>query len=332
MRARSLLGVVPLAAGALAFALACSDEPNADTERPPLPEAQAFDVVQPLDAGADGKPKPAGSRCKANAPFSTVTRIAELSDPIRNEWSMRVDGQELTAIFTRQDNERQVILVATRLERDAPWGSPDELSGPWGTDRVGDPFVATASGAPTLFHSRSTGGPWTLHSIGWNGSTRSTVGASSPILALSGNDVSPVFVAASGELWFLRDVAGSFKLHKSTLADGGFSDPVLDPVLAGPFARNGTVAFTADGLTVYFGARPSGNAGAADNVDIYVATRPSLADPFSNVTPIPELNTLYWEQPLTISDDGCALYVASGRGQDGGAATTLDLFVALRGQ
>ncbi|MGC4093580.1 MAG: hypothetical protein QM756_37915 [Polyangiaceae bacterium] len=66
---------------------------------------------------------------------------------------------------------------------------------------------------------------------------------------------------------------------------------------------------TADELTIYFlSDRPAG-VGA---YDIWVASRSSTSDPFSNATPLDALNTPETEMPSWVSPDGCRLYFDRG--------------------
>lgn len=322
-RRDAILGLV----GVLVTAGACVDELERAGPRPPLPTA-----VDPgaADAGADGLAP--GGRCRLDAPFEAPVRVAEVSDPIRNDWTFRVSPDEKTALLSRQDNEASKLFAFQRAADGTVWSGPALVDGPW-APFGGDPFVGTLDGAPTLFHSEQKEGRWSIWRTGWSSATSSVVPPDVEIFTTTTNDVTPVFVEVSAELWFLRDPGtGTFRLHRSVWsAAEGFGAPELDPVIGGSaFEANGAVVFTADGKTVYFGGRPVGGTG---DIDIYRATRTSVTAPFENVTRQDEVSSPYFEQPSSLSADGCVLYLTSARGgADGGIGTSIDVWIARRGR
>jgi Tol biopolymer transport system component len=73
-------------------------------------------------------------------------------------------------------------------------------------------------------------------------------------------------------------------------------------------------AVTPDDLTIYFASNRPGGAGYED---IWMATRPSIADPFSAPRNVTELNTTSSDRPSFVTRDGCTLYYTTGEGAGG---------------
>lgn len=338
MRAHVLLPPI-VAIAFLAGMAACSDDETI-ASRPPLPEASVVDSpvadssVADADAATDA-PVDAGPRCNPTAPFDAPKRVDELSAMAANEWAGHVSADEKLFVFTREGAGQQ-ILISTRANADATWGLPTVVDGPWSTTKAGDPMIANLEGQPNLFFMYDViGEGWNLARIPWNATTNTVIGTTlTPILPTTSSEVSPHYVEATHELWFLKEGIGpgSFTLQRSVATGTTFGASAPDAVLASSatFRKNGSIAFTADGLTAMFGGWPTGDAGDDTDVDVYIATRPSVAAAFGTPTAVPELNTKYFEQPLTLTPDGCRLYFASNRNPAGGVQTSIDLWVAQR--
>ena len=85
-------------------------------------------------------------------------------------------------------------------------------------------------------------------------------------------------------------------------------------------------SIAADGLTLYFASEREGGYGGT--FDIYLATRSSAQDPWSQAINVgPTINGATWEYTPNISPDGLSLYFSSDRpGGSGG----MDMWVATR--
>ena len=69
-------------------------------------------------------------------------------------------------------------------------------------------------------------------------------------------------------------------------------------------------AVTRDGLEMYLASDRTGTLGGTD---IFVSTRASTADPWSQPVPVPNINSAFIENRPAISADGTELYFMSTR-------------------
>ncbi len=90
-------------------------------------------------------------------------------------------------------------------------------------------------------------------------------------------------------------------------------------------AFDGGLIISADGLELYFTSNRPGGSG---NFDIWVATRETIQDPWSEPVNLgPTVNSSYWDCNNGISADGLSLYIFSNRPGGSGA---LDIWVTTR--
>lgn len=112
-------------------------------------------------------------------------------------------------------------------------------------------------------------------------------------------------------------------------ADLAFGTPEnLGPTINTVFAE-GTPCISSDGLTLYFGDTPWNPApGGYGGVDIWIATRPALDQPWDSVINAgATLNTSYLDGTPNISTDGLSLFFASDRP---GGRGDMDLWISTR--
>ena len=104
---------------------------------------------------------------------------------------------------------------------------------------------------------------------------------------------------------------------------GYFTEPVdVNPIGSGSAIEANTI----DDLTLYFSncGHPDCGTPNGDNIDIWMATRNSVDEPFDNAILIDELNTDAHDGLATVADNGLSLYFRSDRDGD------WDLFHATR--
>jgi hypothetical protein len=295
--------------GAGVDARADGDKVTSEGGAPDAPEASTpsgpCDLSKPFDA-----PKPVDGPVNSGARDSSAT----------------LTGDELTIVFSRSvDLNPGTLLMAKRATRTEPFGTPDDFTAatqPLGLEGVGTPSMThdglvlffygeTAAEANIFKASRST----TSAPFGTLGSV--TVVNSTAV------EVYPSVMPKGEELWFTSERLGGITRHlfRSVLgAQGLYQKPEVVAELKSAKNEAG-VAFSADGLTIYFGSERPGGSGESD---IWTATRPNLGAPFGAATVVPGINSPVDEFPSWLSPDGCRLYFSSER------AGVEDIFVASR--
>lgn len=111
------------------------------------------------------------------------------------------------------------------------------------------------------------------------------------------------------------------------LSDGTFSPPVLVAELSSP-ADDQRAAVRHDGLEIYLA---SSRAGTTGGMDIWVATRSSVAEPWS--TPVnagTTFNTVNFEAAPALSSDGTELYFHAAVRPENVGGSRFDIWVASR--
>lgn len=101
-------------------------------------------------------------------------------------------------------------------------------------------------------------------------------------------------------------------------------NPVQLPAPVNGASADGCNYISRDGLALYFASVRAGGSGVND---IWVATRTSINESFSNVTVLTNVNSAGQDQCPAITDDGQWLYFVSNRT---GGCGDLDLYVAAR--
>ena len=214
------------------------------------------------------------------------------------------------------------IWVAYRADTGDDWGSPENLGAainsavadfcPTPVRGKGLFFVSAREGAGDIFFARlNPAHGWTTPlSLGSNVNS-STLG-----------EAGPSYFEADGRA-FLYFSRGLDIYASEQASDGSWG-------LAAPVAElNSTVNdnrpnVRKDGLEVVFDSNrtPGGQGG----LDIWTATRPSVADPWSTPTNLAALNTTAGEVRASFSWDGSTLYF----GRTGGSGGSMDLWFTTR--
>ncbi len=129
----------------------------------------------------------------------------------------------------------------------------------------------------------------------------SEAGAASPTISYDGLEL---YFSGTGE-------GGMADLWVSTRPT--MSDPWGEPVNLGPTVNSAEwdseASISADGLSLYFASQRLGGLG---EMDIYVTTRPTKNDPWSEPVNLgPPINSAAWDDTPFISADGLELYFVS---------------------
>jgi hypothetical protein len=134
-----------------------------------------------------------------------------------------------------------------------------------------------------------------------------------PMINTNYNDGNPDITDDGLTLFFNSWRSGDNDIYMTTRAtkDDDWSEPVnLGPPINGPYIE-GQPCISADGLSLYFCSDRPGGEG---DWDIYVSTRATTSDPWSepeNLGPI--VNSSSWDSGPTISSDGLMLFFDSER-------------------
>lgn len=155
--------------------------------------------------------------------------------------------------------------------------------------------------------------------------TSSSFGALTAISGINStaNDEPSSILSDGSVLYFSSNRSGKYKIYRVTHNGGTWGVPlaVSGVNLNGNDNDSGGI-ISADELTLFFS---SDRAGGVGSVDIWMATRTSTADGFSDPVNVQVLNTAGIDSVNWISVDGCVVYGSSG------PCCTYDLFMATRG-
>ena len=325
-----------LAACSLAFVLvgytACVGEDQGSSsvvEREDAAPTTSAEAAAPSASPVNGDAsKDAGSGSCWDQPFAAPVPVAALNTP-DVELNVRLSADERTAYFTsnRAGGAGGADLwMAQRASIQDQWGTPASLGN--GNSTTDDVHVAIAPNDLELFFARSIfpdgGSPHTdLFVV-----TRPSAFPQPSFNLLNAAEVPNVNTSASESMPYATS-AGLYyarldKIMYSARIGGTFASPIE---ISGIYEA-GTVTnlpvMSQDGLRLFFASNRSTSKGA---LDIYLATRKSVTDPFDGPTNVAELNTPNNDRPGFISADGCRLYMTSDRP---GGLGSLDIYVATR--
>ncbi len=230
------------------------------------------------------------------------------------------------------------IWVSQRPSVNDPWGEPQNL-GP----NINTPFLEnspnlTIDGHQLFFHSNRPGGFGGLDLyVSRRHNKRDDLGWQPAVNLGSGVNT---FFGEAGSAYFEDDETGTINLYFNSDRPGGiggndiyastlqpdetFGPAVLVEELSSVFQDQG-LAIRRDGLEIFFVS--SGRPGSFGVNDVWVSTRPSTSDPWSEPVNLgPVINTSFQENRPGLSFKGTELYFASNRPSPGG----FDIYVSTR--
>jgi Tol biopolymer transport system component len=251
------------------------------------------------------------------AQWSAPTQVAALNTT-GSEIHPSVTGDGLTMYFASSRSGNWELYQSTRALPFGAFGAPSlvtELNDAVGVDA--GPHVSP-DGLEIWFDSSRTGGAG--GSDLWKATRPNTsVPFSAPVVVTelnsSGAEASPSITEDGLEIWFISSRAGGpgggSDIWLATRPDRNspFGTPVPDLVLSTPGAeRDATIS--ADGLTVAWCTDRTGGVGSAD---VWMATRLSRAQPFSNFVNLTPLNSTGSELAASPSYLGDEMFFGSSR-------------------
>ncbi len=254
--------------------------------------------------------------------------------------SMSKDGLSLYFVRSPLGGKELDIWVSQREDENAPWGLPMILGSAINSASDGSPALSRDQHW-LLFHSNRAGGQGgfdlmasfreNIHDdFGWQTPVNLAV-LNSPF-----NDTGPTYFEGGepgvAELYFgsNRPGIGGFDIYVSRITeDGTFGPPVLVPELSSAYSDQ-RPQISHDGRTIFF---QSDRPGGKGDIDIWVATRPSVFESWTTPINLEGVNSEYSEQMPTISSDGMTLIFMSDRpGGFGGGDLWFCTRTKLRGE
>jgi hypothetical protein len=280
------------------------DAPTSDGPRDGAVEANA-DAA--LDGQADAPSDGPTVRCDIAKPFGAPVLVAGLTNTTAMSVSLSPD--ELT-IYVTNSLAPQIISVATRATRSAPFGSlasVGNINTAISGNDTHDPSI-TADGLTLYFVSQPPGQNWSWIYFSTRANTAAPFDALSPGLVNVNADMQHArFAPNIGDgttLYFNRD---GF-VYASQGCTGACTPPVPVTDLGG--AQNAVNAVSStNGLTLYFAS----NRVTSTAYNVFRVTRAHTSDVFGNVAIVTELNSNSSDYPNWLSPDECAIYTVSGR-------------------
>jgi hypothetical protein len=264
-------------------------------------------------------------------PFGAPVAIAELRTPF-NESGLRLSPDGLTGWFA---SDRPGGLGAndfyatSRADLASPFGQVQHLANVSSVAEDWDPTVS-GDGLRLLFGSTRAPGDGSDQQLYVASRTApsSDFGAPAalPLSTLGTQDHQPFLREDGAVVYWSSARSGLWDIYRASASGGVFGAPTPVDELNSAASQEWCPIVTPDDLTVYF-ATDRAAPGTRGDFDLWVATRASTSEPFSNLEPVSEVNSSGPDLPCFVSADRCTLYVTSNRP---GGAGGFDLYVAKR--
>jgi len=270
---------------------------------------------------------PRAPRCNPAASFGAPRALTSLNST-EDDGFAHLAPDELTIYFSsnRPGTGGFDIFEATRSSISVPFANVVPVTG---VNTPGDEAYpnVTADGLSLFAFSQPTAASFRHLTLATRTNTTVAFGPLQILATVNGptNDSDPYVLPAGNVLYFASDRAGNYSLYRSAKNGETFTAPtIVSGVDLDTASVEATPVVSPDELTLFFGSLRAGGAG---DYDIYVVTRPTLADGFGAPVPVTELNTADFEIPTWISADSCDLYLTRRV-----TNATNHIFVATRGQ
>lgn len=267
-------------------------------------DAALVDARSP-DAAPDGM-TPLGN-------FGTPVKIPGLSLSTALEDDVTLNSTETELIFAINANGEKNLYASTRASQQAAWGTPTPLTVLNSTGN--DSAARLSADGLTLYFSTVRNGASEDIWMSQRANVTAAWGTPTAMAGVNSTSVDRWFMPCGGKYIMGSDraVAGDIDLFEGTMGQA--------PTRLAISTTGGTDTapfLTPDCLTLYW-AKDNGG-----QFDIFVATRPTMADPWTVVGAVPIVSTAGREEDPWLSPDGRRLYLASS------VDTELDLYVATR--
>ena len=268
---------------------------------------------------------PATNIVNADFTFGTPVNLGPAVDTSDREQNPNISSDNLTLYFESKRSGIWDLWITTRETTDDPWGEAVNLGPPVnGPDSEQGPRLS-ADGLSFYFSSTRPGGygDWDLWVM-----TRETTDDPwgeavnlGPTVNSSALDHSPSISADGLSLFFGSTRSGGsgsadlWLTTRETIYDNWDAPVNLGPTVNSS-ANEGVSSISADGRMLFFSSFAFGppRPGGYGNLDIWVATRATVSDPWAAPVNLgPMVNSSFSEGGPDISADGSTLYFNSDR-------------------
>jgi hypothetical protein len=238
--------------------------------------------------------------CARSQPFGTPVPVPGLNNFPAMVDSARFSPDELTAYLGMFYPSGAEVFTATRASRDAAFGAPvpiDALNGP----AVNDYATLTADGR-VLFMESTRDGTWSLYTAERASALVNFPTPTALTAVNTGHEGNPYVLPDGSALYFHTYRNNSLEIYRAPRS-GGIVGTAASVAAINTANDEETPVVSADDLTIYY--RHTGSSQGS----IWMATRQSTSDAFSNPVPLSELNgPQNVLRPEWISFDDCRLY------------------------
>lgn len=277
----------------------CRDFYCVPEESPDAPDDAAIDV-------------PSG-RCNPNAPFGTPTRLPNVSSALE-DLDMVLTADELTAFFVRFDSTGLALQTSSRASAEDYFPTPTVAPSVAAIESAYDPIRISVSGDGLALYFRTSSSD--VYAA-YRPSPNVAFTSASRVIV----DAAPIYVhlpKISVDSRTLYWTMPNSRLRAATRT--GTYETFISGRDASIFEMT-DFAISADELTLYYSNFPY--------PDVLVTTRTSKNVPFDVGAPVSNVSTSDGDIPLSVTSDGCLLYIRSNRPGSDGAN---DYWVARRSQ
>ncbi len=262
------------------------------------------------DAGADADA--ATGACTLTKPFGALQPINALN-VFTSQGGARLSHDFLTVYYSAN----QTLYAATRSSTSSPWGTPAVIISSDGGMFAGGSPAITPNDQVLYEHGAA------MMAINFADRVLPTdpFGPMSKVTTLDGAvPALQPFVQDATTIWFSAGSnvdggpnAGGNDIYYATITGKGMTGvPVhVDELATAANEENATLSV--DGLTIYFSRDVLADGGTGPR-QIWMATRTSTSNPFSNIVPVAELNVPTADtRPSWLGTNGCTLWLESNR-------------------
>jgi hypothetical protein len=277
--------------------------------------------------------------CDPSTPFGAPEELTELTNPSLDFGSARLSADERTLFFAQspvEGNYHAALRTAIRGGASGPFGAPTSLPFLDHPDSPEANATLTADGLTLYldaFRDENDAGIYRSTAVATRArATDPFVGRKLIPTLRSGLDgrteVSDAYVVPDGRAIYVASFFPDLFWHIERATINGPTVSLLAPV---GIANAKYPVVSPDERTLYLASSRNRPAPADQfDLDVFVATRPTKDDPWSEPRVLAEVNSPRQDVPTWISADGCRLYLSSNRNRPGAYYAPRSIYRASR--